>query len=1483
MATENTHKMSRKTCPWPGLLPFLIIMLLIAIIMNASTTSGTSTTIRDCPRKCMCFLSTVRCMLQKISRVPRVPDNTTVLDLRFNDIAEIRVGAFYELKDLHTLLLNDNHLKYLQADAFIGAPSIRILYLYKNRIERIAPGAFRNLPKLEQLYLQNNHLTRIETGTFNDLPALERLFLQNNKLNRVPADAFRNVGPMTKLKLDSNALVCDCDLVWLLQRARTRPSEMAAICHEPTYMKGKSLAAMSVNDFHCTKPKIMEGPADVEVHLGETATLSCRVAGDPKPSIKWMRNSDEVPLDGEHYVMKDDGSLTISPMTENDVGEYECVASSEMGYTKSRPARAVVTVSPNIRFTEVPHSRTIKTGDDVTLICRAEGTPSPRLSWWRDGERIETGGRTFVEDSATALRILATKDSDSGRYVCQAENENGLAEASADLRVLSQDPSLDPQDLIRFTNVPLSQSVRPGEDVTLICTAEGRPPPRLSWWRNGERVREGGRTFVENSGTSLKILAAKESDSARYVCQGENENDIAEAAADLKVGSEGTSSQRVVQDPIRFTNVPLSQSVQSGEDVTLICTAEGLPPPRLSWWRNGERVQQGGRIFLEDAGTTLKILAAKESDSARYVCQAKSDDGFVEASADLRILNQGTSSPRLTYEPQDMEVEPGASVEVPCRAEGLPKPSISWKKDGTAVSGNRFKVTRGGSLFLLNLSAADSGRYECSAVNEHGRATSQALIRVRQGERTDALIVRAFQDASESVDRAINKTLVALFSSAERVNPFRLTRFPDAVGRAAARPAEVYERTLANLRRLVDSGIAVNGSNEFRYEDILTQEQIREIEKLSGCTGHRSRNDCSNVCFHKKYRTIDGTCNNLGHPTWGASYTGFRRVLKPLYENGFSQPIGWDRSRRYFGFRKPAARLVSTTMIATQEITSDEQITHMVMQWGQFLDHDLDHALPSVSSESWDGIDCKKSCDNAAPCFPMEVPPGDPRVTNRRCIDFIRTSAVCGSGMTSVLWGLVTPREQLNQLTSYLDASQVYGYDDELARRLRDLASSRGLLRVGPTFPGRKPLLPFASGEFVDCRRDPLESSVSCFVAGDIRANEQVGLLAMHTLFLREHNRLAERLFEVNPHWDGETLYQEARRIVGAQMQHVTFRHWMPRVFGEEVEDLLGPYSGYDPDLDASISNVFATAALRFGHSLIQPELQRLDWSFQSIRQGPLRLRDAFFSPWRLVDEGGVDPLLRGMFATPAKLKLPEQNLNTELTEQLFRIAHAVALDLAAMNIQRGRDHGIPGYLDWREHCNMSRVETFEDLRWEITSPKVRQKLKELYGHPGNVDVWVGGILEDQLPGAKVGPLFKCLLLEQFRRLRDGDRFWYEGEAGFKDEQLQEIRKTSLARLLCDNGDNITRVQPDVFVMPGEGGGFVSCEDIPKMDLRVWADCCESCPLRSNGISRSRRSVEYSQEENCGNLTLTIAEMQGKLEELRKIVNKMLRSSEKLL
>lgn len=329
---------------------------------------------------------------------------------------------------------------------------------------------------------------------------------------------------------------------------------------------------------------------------------------------------------------------------------------------------------------------------------------------------------------------------------------------------------------------------------------------------------------------------------------------------------------------------------------------------------------------------------------------------------------------------------------------------------------------------------------------------------------------------------------------------------------------------------------------------------------------------------------------------------------------------------------------------------------------------------------------------------------------------------MCGSGMTSAIFGgNILHRQQLNMLTSFIDASNVYGSSEEDAFNLRDHTSNGGLLRVGvySSYAYDKRLLPPNQGEFVDCQVDPNTAHVPCFQTGDHRANEQLGLLTMHTVWFREHNRLASELQRMNSHWNSDITYHETRKIIGAVMQHITYEHWLPKVLGSRGMQLIGRYKGYNSSVDPSILNEFASAAFRFGHTLINPILSRLNESYHPIKEGNLPLHKAFFAPFRLIEEGGIDPILRGLFGVAAKRLVPGEFLNSELTERLFVMANEVAQDLAAVNIQRGRDHGLQSYNSYRELCGLSKARTFDDLRGEIRDFQVRRKLEELYGHPG--------------------------------------------------------------------------------------------------------------------------------------------------------------------
>lgn len=936
--------------------------------------------------------------------------------------------------------------------------------------------------------------------------------------------------------------------------------------------------------------------------------------------------------------------------------------------------------------------------------------------------------------------------------------------------------------------------------------------------------------------------------------------------------------------------MPKNKTVKVGDNAEFTCSAKGVPKPLINWFRDTLPIAVDENTILSNDNQNLTITLIASDDEGMYHCRAENQEGTIEASALLTVEEFEVIKPHIVLKPEDTDAFKETTVQLPCEVESEPPAIVDWRKDGSYLTINKkFSITVLGSLVINNLTVADTGRYECSAHNEFGRDTASAFLTVKDRILPgDAYVNIALTEATKDIDQAIERTMQELFGNNKTAKTdihalYKVTRFPNAPAREVARAAEIYERTLDKVKEFITSGHKVTSAEPFNYQSVLSNEHLEIIARLSGCVVHREKDDCSDMCYHSKYRTYDGSCNNFANPTWGTSLSGFRRILFPIYENGFSEPVGWNKGVKYNGFTLPSARLVSTSIITTEDISQDIEISHMTMQWGQWLDHDLDHALPSVSSQTWDGVDCKKTCAYAAPCFPIDVPPNDPRITNRRCIDFIRTSAVCGSGVTSVLFGRLQPREQINQLTSYIDASQVYGFEKSVAEDLRDLTNENGLLRVGATFPGRKPLLPTSGVNGMDCRRNLEESNRNCFVAGDIRANEQIGLAAMHTIWMREHNRVAVNLKVLNPFWDGDRVYQEARKIIGAEIQVITYQHWLPIILGPEGYKQLGKYKDYDPNLNPSISNVFATAALRFGHSMINPILHRYDENFETIPEGHLLLRHAFFSPWRLVDEGGVDPLLRGMFTTPAKLKTPTQNLNSELTEKLFYSAHAVALDLAAINIQRSRDHAIPPYTKWRQFCNMSEVNDFDDLAGEITDETVRQKLKELYGSVHNIDVWVGGILENQVEGGKVGPLFRCLLVEQFKRLRDGDRFWYENPSMFKPDQLRQLKQISLARVLCDNGDNIDTIGENVFLLPEVQDGLISCDDLPSMDLRYWADC-ESCgdnDVLERGESRARRSVNAldapveegrlnNLEETQQNIEHTIASLKKRIEYLEE-------------
>ncbi|KAG1649408.1 Thyroid peroxidase [Nymphon striatum] len=492
-------------------------------------------------------------------------------------------------------------------------------------------------------------------------------------------------------------------------------------------------------------------------------------------------------------------------------------------------------------------------------------------------------------------------------------------------------------------------------------------------------------------------------------------------------------------------------------------------------------------------------------------------------------------------------------------------------------------------------------------------------------------------------------------------------------------------------------------------------------------------------CTAEKFSDIAGTCNNLNNPTWGVNNSPYVRLLPPVYADGIES----FRTSVVDNSELPLPRVLSNTVHQDKDQIFSN-LAQMAMVYGQVMSHDIIRAAPATVNGL--DFDCCKNKDAHKNCLAIKIPEDDPfhGPAGRTCMDFKRTFVgqrmKCG------------PREPINRVTHVIDSSFMYGSSTKEMNNLRTFEN--GPFRV---------VFHFRYIVFLT------SSSITC----DGRVNENIFMAAFQVAFLREHNRMATILGELNPHWNDERIYQEGRRISGAVFQHTTYNEYLPVTF----------WHGYDDTVNMAMSASFSTAAFRFSHSNIDNKVDRYNKFHEKI--GSDNLRDFFNRPFALYEAGIVDEFMLGMVNQPI-----------QRTDQ-FMGAESFGIDLASTNIKRGRDHGMPGYNAFREFCGLPRAQTFDELT-PIFQNNTAFRFSRLYKHPDDIDLWSGGIAEELIPGTMVGPTFGCLIGLQFRDLRSGDRFWYENPgwpSSFTAAQLREIKKMTMAKIFCNNGDDIETMQ----------------------------------------------------------------------------------------
>lgn len=432
--------------------------------------------------------------------------------------------------------------------------------------------------------------------------------------------------------------------------------------------------------------------------------------------------------------------------------------------------------------------------------------------------------------------------------------------------------------------------------------------------------------------------------------------------------------------------------------------------------------------------------------------------------------------------------------------------------------------------------------------------------------------------------------------------------------------------------------------------------------------------------------------------------------------------------------------------------------TNMVWLWGQFVDHELDLTPTQSGGETADIL----TVVDAAEDYPGRV------------ISFSRSIYSDVSGQ----------RQHPNIISAFLDATNVYGCCHQRALALRRLDGT-GRLLTSRADNGEVLLPKNTMG--LDNAQHGLTAS-AFFVAGDIRANENIFLTAMHTLFMREHNRWCDVLLQRHPHLRGqdEIVYQLARHRVIALEQHITY--------SEFLDAILGPTFGYsetyDSSIDPSIQIEFSTAAYRVGHAMIPSSL------VVDGQQHTKLLRDCFFDP-ATVTAQGIDSLLEGAYSQ--KMQEITGEIVDDLRNFLFDSVTVTHLtDLASLNIQRGRDHSLPDYNTLRQAYGLPRVSSLSTFPG---SPEARTKLGILYQSIDDLDPWVGGILETHMVGTVVGPFFFAIIAQQFRNLAKGDRYWWKRDPMISDTDARAIGNTRLSDVIRRN-TSLLDVRSDVFRLP---------------------------------------------------------------------------------
>ncbi|XP_068899420.1 cell adhesion molecule Dscam1 isoform X16 [Tenebrio molitor] len=451
------------------------------------------------------------------------------------------------------------------------------------------------------------------------------------------------------------------------------------------------------------------------IDFGRPAVFTCNFEGNPIKTINWLKDG--------HPIDHTDAVLRIESVRKEDKGMYQCFIRNDQ---ESAEAIAELKLGGRFEPPQIRHAfneETVQPGNSVFMKCIASGNPTPEITWELYGRRLSNSERnqigqyvTVNGDVVSHLNITAIHTNDGGLYRCVASSKVGSADHSARINVYG----------LPFVRSMEKQAIVAGGTLIVHCPFAGHPVETVVWERDGRLLPINRKQKVFPNGTLIIENVERASDQATYDCVAKNSQGYS-ARGSLEV--QVMVLPRIA--PFSFGDSP----VHSGQTAQVTClVSEGDLPLNITWSFQGGVIDLHSGVVTTNIGkkaSSLLIDSVSEVQSGNYTCTAQNRAGSSDYTASLDVY----VPPRWILEPTDKAFAQGSDAAVECKADGFPKPVVTWKR-ATGVSPGDYKdfkpnnpdiKVEDGTLTINNIQKTNEGYYLCEAVNGIGSGLSAVI------------------------------------------------------------------------------------------------------------------------------------------------------------------------------------------------------------------------------------------------------------------------------------------------------------------------------------------------------------------------------------------------------------------------------------------------------------------------------------------------------------------------------------------------------------------------------------------------------------------------------------------------------------------------------------------------------------------------------------------------------------------------------------